>query len=86
VTDTSPTVRQRELGKRLRELREQHRLTVEDVAAELICSASKVTRLENGKCRTGGRALCVHYGVNKQTKTKLLDLTRETREQGWWSR
>ena len=37
MTATSPTVRQRELGKRLRELRNQHDLTVEDVADKLLC-------------------------------------------------
>ena len=46
MTGTSPTVRQRELGKRLRELRSQHDLTVEDVAEKLLCSATKVSRLE----------------------------------------
>lgn len=44
----SPTVRQRELGKRLCELRNQHGLTVEGVAEELFCSAPKISRLETG--------------------------------------
>ena len=36
---TTPTMRQRELGKRLRDLRAQHNLTVEDVGEKLLCSA-----------------------------------------------
>lgn len=51
VTGTSPTVRQRELGKRLRELRSRHDLTVEDVAQKFLCSATKVSRLETGARR-----------------------------------
>lgn len=48
---TSPTVRQRELGKRLRQLRNQHGLTVEDVAEKLLCSPTKISRLETGTRR-----------------------------------
>ena len=48
LTGTSPTVRQRELGTRLRELRNEHGMTVEDVAEKLLCSATKISRLETG--------------------------------------
>lgn len=65
VAETSPTVRQRELGKRLRELRGQHGLTVEEVADKLLCSATKIRRLETG---ARGRvfvtfAICARYTV-----------------------
>jgi transcriptional regulator with XRE-family HTH domain len=88
VTGTSPTVRQRELGKRLRELRGQHDLTVEDVAEKLLCSATKVSRLETGARRPSlrdVRDLCVLYGVNEATSTELMSLARGAREQGWWT-
>ena len=39
MADLSPTVRQRELGMRLREFRTAKGLTVEDVAKELLCFA-----------------------------------------------
>ncbi len=55
---TSPTVRQRELGKRLRPLRNWHGLTVEDVAEKLLCAPTKISRLETGlaigACATSG--------------------------------
>jgi transcriptional regulator with XRE-family HTH domain len=89
VTRTSPTVRQRELGKRLRDLRNQHELTVEDVAEKLLCSATKVSRLETGARRPSPRDvrdLCVLYGVDASTTTDLLDLARGAREQGWWTK
>ncbi|MGO8891280.1 MAG: helix-turn-helix domain-containing protein [Streptosporangiaceae bacterium] len=88
MTGTSPTVRQRELGKRLRELRGQHDLTVEDVAEKLLCSATKVSRLETGVRRPSlrdVRDLCVLYGVDEATSTELMSLARGAREQGWWT-
>jgi transcriptional regulator with XRE-family HTH domain len=85
---TSPTVRQRELGKRLRELRNQHGLTVEDVAAKLLCSATKVSRLETGARRPSlrdVRDLCAQYEVDESTSAELMSLARGAREQVWWT-
>jgi transcriptional regulator with XRE-family HTH domain len=88
VTGTSPTIRQRELGKRLRDLRSEHDLTVEDVAQKLLCSATKVSRLETGARRPSlrdVRDLCLLYGVDETTSTELMSLARGAREQGWWT-
>lgn len=89
VAGKSPTVRQRELGKRLRELRNQHELTVEDVAEKLLCSATKISRLETSARRPSlrdVRDLCVLYGVDEATTTDLLALARGAREPGWWTK
>jgi transcriptional regulator with XRE-family HTH domain len=88
VTGTSPTVRQRELGKRLRELRNQHDLTVEDVASRLLCSATKISRLETGARRPSlrdVRDLCMLYELDEPTSAELMNLARGAREQGWWT-
>ncbi len=88
MTGTSPTVRQRELGKRLRELRGLHDLTVDDVAEKLLCSATKVSRLETGARRPSlrdVRDLCVLYGVDEASSIELMSLARGAREQGWWT-
>src|SRR5919201_1048486 len=88
VVTGSPTVRQRELGKRLRELRNQHGLSVEDVAEKLLCSATKVSRLETGSRRASlrdVRDLCSLYDLDDSTSAELMDLARGTREQGWWT-
>ena len=82
------TVRQRELGKRLRELRYQHGLTVEDVAGQLLCSATKVSRLETGMRRPSlrdVRDLCALYDLDERMSTELMNLARGAREQGWWT-
>jgi transcriptional regulator with XRE-family HTH domain len=89
VPGTSPTVRQRELGKRLRELRNQHSLTVEDVAEKLLCSATKISRLETGARRPSlrdVRDLCALYEVDESTSAEFMTLARGAREQGWWTK
>jgi transcriptional regulator with XRE-family HTH domain len=88
VTGTSPTVRQRELGKRLRELRNQHGLTVEDLSEKLLCSATKISRLETGARRPSlrdVRDLCTLYGVGESMSAELMSLARGAREQVWWT-
>jgi transcriptional regulator with XRE-family HTH domain len=88
VAATSPTIRQRELGKRLRELRNQHGLTVEDVADKLLCSPTKISRLETGARRPSlrdVRDLCDLYEVDEPIKVELMSLTQGAREQVWWT-
>jgi transcriptional regulator with XRE-family HTH domain len=88
VTATSPTMRQRELGKRLRDLRTQHNLTVEDVGEKLLCSATKISRLETGARRPSlrdVRDLCTLYDVKEPTSAELMNLARGAREQTWWT-
>jgi transcriptional regulator with XRE-family HTH domain len=88
VSGASLTVRQRELGRRLRELRYQRGLTVEHVAGQLLCSATKVSRLETGMRRPSlrdVRDLCALYHLDEPTSTELMNLAREAREQGWWT-
>ena len=79
VTGTSPTARQRELGTRLRGLRNEHNLTVEDVAERLLCSATKISRLETGARRPSlrdVRDLCGIYEVDASTSAELMSLAK----------
>jgi len=88
VPGSSPTVRQRELGRRLRLLRNEHNLTVEDVGEKLLCSATKISRLETGARRPSlrdVRDLCSLYGVDESTSADLMSLARGAREQTWWT-
>jgi transcriptional regulator with XRE-family HTH domain len=88
VAGTSPTVRQRELGTRLRELRNDRGMTVEYVAENLLCSATKISRLETGARRPSlrdVRDLCQLYEVDESTSADLMGLARQAREQGWWA-
>jgi transcriptional regulator with XRE-family HTH domain len=84
----SPTVRRRELGAMLRTLRNQRGLTVDQVAAELLCSPSKVSRMETGQRGATPRDirdLCELYGVTEAAdRERLVTLAREGKQQGWW--
>ena len=87
MADASPTIRRRELGARLRALRQAANLTVEDVAARMEVSATKISRLETaarGVSIPDVRALCDIYEVSSEDRDRLLALTRESRRRSWW--
>lgn len=89
MAELSPTVRQRELGLRLRELRTAKGLTVEMVAKELLCSPTKVSRAETGARRAtlrDVRDLCRIYEVDAETAAQLMELAREAYKPGWWTK
>ncbi len=85
----NPTLRQRELGMRLRDLRIGRGLTAEQVAAELECSVTKISRLETAARRAiprDVRDLCKIYDVTDQAEVEeLMDLARQGRQPGWWT-
>jgi transcriptional regulator with XRE-family HTH domain len=88
VAKTNPTIRRRELGKRLRDLRTQRNLTVQQVAAELLCSAPKISRLETAARKPvlrDVRDLCKLYDVDESTMDQLMELAQEAHEQVWWT-
>jgi transcriptional regulator with XRE-family HTH domain len=84
----SPTVRRRELAALLRSLRNQKGLTVEQVADQLLCSPSKVSRMETGHSVAtlrDIRDLCALYEVTDQAeRDRLITLARESKQQAWW--
>ncbi len=89
MADLSPTVRQRELGLRLRELRTAKNLTVEMVAKELLCSPTKISRAETGVRRAtlrDVRDLCRIYEVDPETSAELMELARDAYQPGWWTK
>jgi transcriptional regulator with XRE-family HTH domain len=89
VVERSPTLRRRELASRLRELRKEAGVSVDDAAQHLICSTAKISRIE-----TGGRSaslrdvrdLCALYGVADSERTHLMTIAREAKQQGWWNK
>lgn len=84
-----PAIPRRRLGSELRRLREVAGLKIEDVATELECSVSKVSRLETGKGipkHRDVRDLLDRYGVtDQQHRERLMRLTRDGQSQGWWA-
>jgi transcriptional regulator with XRE-family HTH domain len=83
-----PTVRGRRLARELRKLREEQRLTLQDVADRLAWSRATVSRLETGQTRPKSddiAALLDLYGVPSPDRDALLTLAREAGRRGWWT-
>jgi transcriptional regulator with XRE-family HTH domain len=63
-------------------------MTVEQVAEHLLCSPSKVSRMETGQrgaTLRDVRDLCELYGVTDEAQVNhLMDLVREGKQQAWW--
>jgi len=82
-----PLIRRRELGALLRALRASAGMTIEQVAERLLCSPSKVSRMETGFRPVAARDvrdLCDLYQVDDAQREYLMELSREGRRQGWW--
>jgi transcriptional regulator with XRE-family HTH domain len=86
---SSPTVRRRRLGSELRHLREAAGLTCEQAADHLMCSASKISRLETARVPARAldvQALCLLYEAGEEQTGALVALARESKTEGWWQR
>jgi transcriptional regulator with XRE-family HTH domain len=88
VTVQGPTVVRRQLGTRLRQLREEAGQTIKAVADAKIFSTSKMIRVENGKIEVKAGdvwTLCRFYGVTDSVVIDSLALLADgTGERGWW--
>ncbi|MFI2670638.1 helix-turn-helix domain-containing protein [Streptomyces albidoflavus] len=84
----NPTVRQRRLARRLKELRVQAGLTHADLAEELGSAESKVGRIEgaqSGIRLPDLRAWMNATGVtDPDERAEIEELSREARKKGWW--
>uniref|UniRef100_UPI003F493700 helix-turn-helix domain-containing protein n=1 Tax=Streptomyces sp. CA-136453 TaxID=3240050 RepID=UPI003F493700 len=77
------------LGKVLTKMRLDRGMSSTEVAAALSFSPEKLWRLERGKTSLPNhgdlRALLEHYGeTDEETVEKLLQIHRESLDQGWW--
>ncbi|MBW0090023.1 helix-turn-helix domain-containing protein [Pseudonocardia sp. KRD-184] len=84
---TRPAAQRRRLGTELRELRERADLRIDDAAAELRCSTSKISRLENGKTppqERDVRDLVRFYGGSIEVGERLQEMARSGQDNGWW--
>ncbi len=84
---SSPTVRRRRLGAELRRYRDSAGLTIEQVAERLDCSASKISRLENGQIGASPRDvrdMLTIYRVGPAELENLVEVAKGTRQRGWW--
>src|SRR2546421_5079637 len=81
-----PTVVRRQLGRRLRRLREVANKTERDLEEANLLSRAKLWRIETGRTPVkvpDVRALCWLYGVDEATTEALVVLAIGTNGQGW---
>jgi transcriptional regulator with XRE-family HTH domain len=83
------TIRRWRLGVELRQLRESAGLTVDQVAAELYCSRSKVSRIEMGRVgvtQRDVRDMLQLYGASNEQRELVQRLAHEARQKKdlWW--
>jgi transcriptional regulator with XRE-family HTH domain len=81
-------MRRRELGAYLRDLRLTRGLTVEQVAAELLCAPSKISRMETGQRDATARDIRDLYDLyevgDQAQRARLTSLVAGVEQQGWW--
>ena len=87
---SAPTVRRRRFGAKLRELRDDLGLTLEDVAekSEGRITVAKLSRLELAKSAAKTADIDMLLGLygaaDDEMSAALLALTREGAQRGWW--
>lgn len=85
-----PVVTRRRLGGELKRLRDAAGLKLEEVARQLECSTSKISRLENGKgiprARDVRDMLDVYDVGSGDLRDRLLEWARTGQQPMWWSR
>jgi transcriptional regulator with XRE-family HTH domain len=84
---TGSTVPRRQLGRYLRELRNQNGLTIKRAAAELEWSEVKIWRIETGQVAMRSldvQGMCQFYGADAELTQALMGLAKETKARGWW--
>ena len=87
VGEANPTVRRRELGFLLRQLRVDRGLSLDEAAEGLMFSPTKLSRLETGRSGASQRDirdLCQFYQVDPAECQRLMTLAREGKQRGWW--
>ncbi|TDC41433.1 helix-turn-helix transcriptional regulator [Micromonospora sp. KC213] len=87
MDDSGSTVPRRQLGRYLRELRENAYVTVTAAAKELEWSAPRIWRYETGQVSmhpNDVEAMCRVYGASRETIETMRALARETKAHGWW--
>lgn len=84
-----PTIRRKQLGIKLRELREAAGVTRLEAAKALRCSHARIGHIEVGKNALGYaelRLLLLElYGADEVTLAELEEVRQEATKRGWWS-
>jgi transcriptional regulator with XRE-family HTH domain len=86
VAQTGPTFRRRQLARRLRQMREQAGLTLEEAAPRLDKTRSSLGRIETGATKADVHLVRSMMDIYDHYDPDLLDLVREANRPGWWTK
>lgn len=81
------TVPRRQLGRYLKQAREEAGMGVEPAARDLEWSRARMYRIEAGQTSVRTHdvlAMCRLYGVSTDLTDVLVGLARESKSEGWW--
>lgn len=88
MAETASTVPRRQLGRYLRELRQQSGMTIAEVARRIERGASTLQRLETGQADRirlwDIDALCQVLGAGETETAALKGLAQQGNTKGWW--
>ncbi|MEU8110855.1 helix-turn-helix transcriptional regulator [Micromonospora sp. NPDC048947] len=85
--DIGSTVPRRQLGRLLRQFRNEAGVTLDAAAEALEYSRQKIWRLECGQGSVrvlDVKAMCELYGVSPEMTEAMRGLAAETKSKGWW--
>lgn len=87
MSELGSSVPRRQLGRFLRQAREQAHIGLEAAAAELEWSRAKMYRIEGGQAPVRKHdviAMCNVYGTSPELTDALVALALESKSRGWW--
>lgn len=87
MPDAGSTVPRRQVGRLMRQLREQAGITLMAAAEELEFSRARMYRIENGEVPVRKHdviAMCTFYRATRQMTEVLIGLAQESKAKGWW--
>ncbi|WP_280450455.1 helix-turn-helix domain-containing protein [Nocardia cyriacigeorgica] len=87
-SEAGSTLTRRQLGRHLREARQQNNLTIAQAAALMQWSESTLQRLETGNSERirwrDIRELCELYNLDEKMTDALVGLAQQAHEKSWW--
>ncbi|MGX6607554.1 helix-turn-helix domain-containing protein [Micromonosporaceae bacterium Da 78-11] len=87
MTETGSTVPRRQVGRLMRQLREQAGISLMAAAEELEFSRARMYRIENGEVPVRKHdviAMCSVYQAPGRMTEVLIGLAHESKAKGWW--
>jgi transcriptional regulator with XRE-family HTH domain len=87
MSETGSTVPRRQVGRLMRQLREQAGISLMAAAEELEFSRARMYRIENGEVPVRKHdviAMCSVYRATPRMTEVLIGLAHESKAKGWW--